>query len=100
MSNATVEARNLIIWCYTYGTDRIEPIQCEKLTKRGVYAGGRRIERKNHKWAHFVDKEQATAYALSHLRANIVREESHVAMARDLLSSFLAKEFGATSSDK
>lgn len=94
MSNATVEARNLIIWCYTYGTDRVEPIQCEKLTKRGVYAGGRRIERKNHKWAHFVEKEQAVKYALAWLQEKLAREESYVERSRALISSFMVNEFG------
>jgi len=96
MANATVEARDVIVWCYYTDTDRIIPIQCEKLTRRGVYVKGRRHERKNHQQAHFLDKADAINYAIAKLQQRLELEEGRVTRARELLSGFMANEFGAT----
>lgn len=87
--------KNVTMWCFCKQPLGITPVHCDKVTKLGVYHGGRRYDRKGLHDAYFETREEAVQYGLDRLNFVIAERVRVLDIARQQLSDFLGSIYQA-----
>lgn len=95
MSRTPAIKKNVTMWCFSEQPLGITPIYCDKVTKRGVYHGGRRYDRRGRFGMYFETREEAVQYGLDRLNFMVSESVRVLDIHRQRLSDFLGSIYQA-----